>query len=164
MAKATILFTDDDINIGRYKVDVNVADAHTADGLASAAHVVSMFIAQSVNTEQFADGAASYGKAKGFSMRKDTPISVTMTLTDENLETGQYRMEFEVEGEAEIEGSVTAAYLTACFVRDAMGSNEFKVAVTDYAHSLVEGRADATVNDNLTPPAPTTPNDEKEAA
>lgn len=164
MAKATIRFTDDNIDIGRYAVDVNVADAHTDDGLASAAHVVSMFIAEAVNTPQFAEGAASYGKAKGWSMRKDTPVSVTMILTDEDLKTGQYRMEFAVDGEAEIENSVTAAYMTACFARDAMSSNEFKVAVTDFAYRLTEGRDDASVNEPGAPPYNPPSNEEQVAA
>lgn len=148
MSVATIIFTDADINAGRYSVDVNVADSQTDDGLATAAHVTSMFIADVVTTPGFAEGAIAYGRAKGWSMRNDNPVKVTMTLTDENLETGMYRMDFEVEGEAEIENSITAAYMTASFIRDAMGSNEFKAAVVDFAHKLVEGRDDATVNEN----------------
>jgi hypothetical protein len=145
MCVATIIFEDIDLATGKFNVNVNVEGA--TDGFASAAHVTSMFIADAVKTPQFAEGAAAYGQQKGYALRDSDPQRVVITLNDVDLEAGSFDVTVEESENAIIDGSVTAAYLSASFVKDAMGTVEFRMACTEFAYSLTEGREDVTVNE-----------------
>lgn len=153
MAKVTVKFADSDQNIGRYEVDCVVEDAMTDDGMATAAHVTGMFMIDVVSTEGFAAGTAAYGQQKGWAIRKDDPTELSLILTDVDLETGQLQVDVIGGEDAIIENSVTAAYMAAMFMRDAMGTIEFTMGCTEFAHKLVEGREGFTVNDPIRPAA-----------
>lgn len=153
MCIATIVFEDIDQVNGQFRVNVDVADASTADGLASAAHVTSMFISEAVRSPQFAEGAVAYAQARGWTLRNDLPQVVTMTLTDVDLDAGSFDVKLVESEDAIVDNSVTAAYMTALFVRDAMGSNEFRIACTEYAYALIAGHPSATVNEPTIQPA-----------
>jgi hypothetical protein len=122
-----------------------------------------MFIADAVKTPQFGEGAAAYGQAKGWSLRNDVPQSVILTLIDVDLEAGSFDLTVQEDENAIIEGSVTPAYMSALFVRDAMASVEFRIACTEFAHSLVAGHPSAKVNEPSIQPAANT-NSDQEAA
>jgi hypothetical protein len=145
MCIATIVFEDIDQANGKFKVDVNVEGA--TDGFASAAHITAMFIADAVATPQFSEGAAAYGQAKGYALRDSDPQRVVLTLTDVDLEQGSFDVTVNEAENAIIDGSVTPAYLSANFVKDAMGSVEFRMACTEFAYSLTDGREGYTVNE-----------------
>jgi hypothetical protein len=166
MSIATIIFEDIDQIEGKFGVNVNVEDTKLEDGFATAAHVTSMFISQAVNTPQFSEGAAAYGQAKGYSLRNDLPQRVVLTLTDVDLEAGSFDLTVAESEDAIVEGSVTAAYLAAAFVRDAMQSVEFRMACTEFAYSLTAGHSNATVNEPSIQPAvaAANSNSEQEAA
>jgi hypothetical protein len=153
MSIATIIFEDVDMANGRFAVNVNVEDAKTDDGLATAAHVTSMFIADAVKTPQFGEGAAAYGQAKGWSLRNDDPQTIKLTLTDIDLDAGSFDLTVEEAETAIIDGSVTPAYMSAQFVKDAMSSVEFRIACTEFAHALIAGHPNATVNEPTIQPA-----------
>lgn len=162
MSIATITFADIDVANGKFAVDVNVADAKTDDGFATAAHVTAMFISKAVATPEFAEGSAAYGQAKGWSLRNDNPERVVLTLTDVDLDAGSFDLQVSENDGAIIDNSVTAGYMSALFVRDAMHSVEFRMACTEFAHDLVAGHTGATVNEpTMTPVADAT---NKEAA
>lgn len=162
MSIATITFNDIDLVAGKFEVKVNVED--TSDGFASAAHVTSMFVSQAVSTPEFSEGAAAYGQARSWSLRNETPETVTLTLTDIDLEAGSFDLVMTENVDAIIEDSVTPAYLTACFVRDAMHSVEFRMAVTEFANSLIVGHPNATVNEPTLQPVNTDTTANQEAA
>jgi hypothetical protein len=165
MSIATVIFEDIDQVEGKFGVNVNVEDTKLEDGFATAAHVTSMFISQAVNTPQFSEGAAAYGQAKGYSLRDDLPQRIVLTLTDVDLEAGSFDLTVEESENAIVEGSVTAAYLAAAFVRDAMHSVEFRIACTEFAYSLTDGHASAKVNEpSMQPVANTNTTAPQEAA
>jgi hypothetical protein len=145
MCIATIIFEDLGQNDGKFNVNVNVEGA--TDGFASAAHITAMFISDAVTTPQFGEGASAYGQAKGFSLRHDNPQRLVLTLTDVDLEAGSFDVSVEESEDAIIDGSVTAAYLAGSFVKDAMGSVEFRMACTEFAYSLTQNIEGATVNE-----------------
>jgi hypothetical protein len=145
MCIATIIFEDIDQANGKFKVDVNVEGS--TDGFASAAHVTAMFIADAVKTPQFAEGAAAYGQVKGYALRDTDPQRIVLTLTDVDLEQGSFDVSVNEAENAIIDGSVTAAYLSASFIKDAMGTVEFRMACTEFAYSLTEGREGCKVNE-----------------
>lgn len=156
MSIATIIFEDIDQDNGRFACNVNVEDTQTADGLASAAHVTAMFIASVVNTAEFAEGTVAYAQAKGWSLRMSEPQRLVLTLKDVDLQTGSFDLTVEENENALFEGSATAAYMAGSFVKDAMGSAEFRMACTEYAYGLTENRDDATVNEPTIQPAANT--------
>jgi hypothetical protein len=163
MCIATIIFEDIDQANGKFNVNVNVEGA--TDGFASAAHITAMFIADAVKTPQFGEGAAAYGQAKGFSLRYDEPQRIVLTLTDVDLDAGSFDVTVEESETAIVEGSVTAAYLSASFVKDAMGTVEFRIACTEFAYSLTEQFEGATVNEpTIQPVVAANTNSEQEAA
>lgn len=165
MSVATIIFEDLDLANGKFAVNVNVEDAKTDDGLATAAHVTSMFISDAVKTPQFGEGAAAYGQAKGWALRNFEPQTIKLTLTDIDLDAGSFDLVLEEGENAIIDGSVTPAYMSALFVRDAMGSVEFRIACTEFAQSLIVGHPNAKVNEPMMLPAAAAANTtEQEAA
>lgn len=145
MSIATIIFEDIDQASGKFNVNVNVEDV--TDGFASAAHITAMFISNAVQTPEFAEGVAAYGQAKGFALRNTDPQRIILTLSDVDLDAGSFGASVEESENAIIDGSVTAAYISAMFVRDAMASVEFRMACTEFAYSLTVGRDDVTVNE-----------------
>jgi hypothetical protein len=145
MCIATIIFEDIDQANGKFNVNVNVEGA--TDGFASAAHITAMFISDAVTTPMFSEGAAAYGQAKGFSLRHDNPQRLVLTLTDVDLEAGSFDVSVAEAEDAIIEGSITAAYLAGSFVKDAMGTVEFRMACTEFAYSLTQNIDGATVNE-----------------
>lgn len=161
MCVATIVFEDLDQAAGKFNVNVNVEGS--TDGFASAAHITAMFIADAVKTPQFAEGAAAYGHQKGYSLRDDQPQRIVLTLTDVDLDAGSFDVTVEESENAIVENSVTAAYLSASFVKDAMGTVEFRMACTEFAYALTEGREGYTVNEP-TSPVVANSNQEQEAA
>jgi hypothetical protein len=162
MCIATIIFEDIDQANGKFNVNVNVEGA--TDGFASAAHITAMFIADAVKTPQFGEGAAAYGQAKGFSLRDDDPQRVVLTLTDADLEAGSFDVTVEESETAIVAGSVTAAYLSASFVKDAMGTVEFRIACTEFAYALTESFEGATVNEPTIQPVIAANTNAQEAA
>lgn len=151
MCVATITFEDLDQVKGQFRVNTDVKE--TSEDFASAAHVTAMFISKAVDTPQFMEGVCAYGHAKGWSMRRELPTTITLTLTDVDLEAGSFDLVVTEEPDAIYENSVTAAYMAACFVKDAMHSNEFRMAVTEFAYDLIAGSPGASVNEPTGPVA-----------
>lgn len=149
MASVTLTFDDVDLAAGRYGVNLEVKDAQTADGFASGAHITGLYLIECINYDQFNEGCAAYGRAKGYSLRDHDATKTVLTINDIDLDAGQIEVTLENEGEGLIDGSATAAFMAASFIRDAMGSPEFQQGCLEFAHRLAEKIGqEAVVNDN----------------
>lgn len=150
MASVSLTFTDTDQAIGRYVVNLDVVDAQTDDGFASGAHVTGLYIIEAIGFEQFNEGCAAYGRAKGFALRDTDPTVATLTIKDIDLDSGQIEVTLETDVEPLIDQSASAAFMAASFIKDAMGSPDFAQGCLEFAHRLAAKIGnEAVVNDNI---------------
>lgn len=53
MSVVTLTFTDEDLDTGRYKAEIEIAGSQIDDGFMTAAHLTGVFIMQHIHSEDF---------------------------------------------------------------------------------------------------------------
>lgn len=63
MAIATITLTDEDLDLGRFKAELEVEGSQIDDGFMTAAHLTAVFIVKSLNTPEFREQVLTFANA-----------------------------------------------------------------------------------------------------
>lgn len=146
MAIVTLTVTDNDLNTGQFLVDFNVEGSMADDGFVTAAHVTGLFIMDLIKTTKFGESVATFSHTYGYTVLRDSVISATLTLTDTDLDAGQFEAVLQHNGGDLPEKSATPALIVANFLRRILNAPSFQEHCHEFATLLILGREGAQVN------------------
>lgn len=154
MAEITITIEDIDLSKNTFSTSFDAKDSLLDDGQATAAYFTGFFLHSLVSEPDFAKGVTDYGHILFEAMQEsgplpmaDTGAKMTLTLTDENLETGQYmtrltgsRDENDMGEYLPSTAEVVGSYMTALLYK-----TEFRDRVWEFAEELVQKNKSAVI-------------------
>ncbi len=144
---ATVMITVSDLSIAEdtFKVDFNATGEELGQGHATAAYFVGYYLHSLVNTPEFTNGVADYGREliaamneKGSFPAPMRPATVTLTLEDVDLDTGRFDANIAYHGgDPKGEHLPSIAQIVGTYMRNLISSAEFQLACWKFADEFV---------------------------
>lgn len=144
MAVITLIVADRDLEEGTFTVDFKVTPTSLDDGRATAAQFTGLYLQSLVNTPEFTAGVENFGHQLVEAMQEDqvreqtkVPATMTLTLTDKDLNSGRYAVGLASSGGDESgEMLPTTAQIVGGYMRALLNKSEFRDACWAFAEEF----------------------------